>query len=428
MRFADSLRVAPFALAIAALTLAPAARAQAPGDDSAAYEPMSFAGDAASTTGCGSATNFGSGNTAVLYVDGYPCVPADYPDYDQPYTNVKICAPGSTTNCQVIDHVIVDSGSVGVRFIGSTIKKALLSALPAVTEGPNPITECEIYVSSFIYGPLKKADIYWAGKVARNFPVQIGGAAGFPIPTDCSSQGGSPTNDTASFDSNGLIGVAFPLVDTGIYYTCNSKGAKCAENYYGGIPNLIGAFSSDNNGVTMTMPQISLNGSATPAIGSLVFGVGTEANNKPPAGTVPLFNNSDGLFHMQIGSSKATAYIDSGTNTMSIAGTYPVCTDPGGNGFFCPKSNTPLAVGMYSISQTKPQFTVGYTMGNGSALLNLGYVAYNDLVGIADSSTTAGNAFALGLSNFFGHTMYFVFNSRKSSLGTGPINAVSPQK
>ena len=35
------------------------------------------------------------------------------------YVNVTICAPGSTTNCQTIDHVQVDTGSQGLRILSS---------------------------------------------------------------------------------------------------------------------------------------------------------------------------------------------------------------------------------------------------------------------------------------------------------------------
>jgi hypothetical protein len=47
---------------------------------------------------------------------------------DLVFTTVTICAPGSTTNCQTIDHVQVDTGSVGLRIISSVLASGL--ALP----------------------------------------------------------------------------------------------------------------------------------------------------------------------------------------------------------------------------------------------------------------------------------------------------------
>lgn len=36
---------------------------------------------------------------------------------DEPFTTVTICVPGTTT-CQSIDHVLVDTGSTGLRLLG----------------------------------------------------------------------------------------------------------------------------------------------------------------------------------------------------------------------------------------------------------------------------------------------------------------------
>ncbi len=33
------------------------------------------------------------------------------------FTNVTICQPGSTTNCQTVDNVLVDTGSIGLRIL-----------------------------------------------------------------------------------------------------------------------------------------------------------------------------------------------------------------------------------------------------------------------------------------------------------------------
>jgi hypothetical protein len=112
-------------------------------------------------------------------VDGFPCI--NWETYgvmfNQSYTNIKICAPGSTTNCQIIDHVIVDSGSDGVRVAATALKSPLLKALPSVTSGSKDLTECETYVDSFVYGPLKTVDLYIAGKSAKSVPIQVFGAA-----------------------------------------------------------------------------------------------------------------------------------------------------------------------------------------------------------------------------------------------------------
>ncbi|HYP68007.1 MAG TPA: DUF3443 family protein [Thiobacillaceae bacterium] len=49
------------------------------------------------------------------------------------YVSVTLCAPGSTTNCQTIDHLQVDTGASGVRVLASALQPALLAALPQST-------------------------------------------------------------------------------------------------------------------------------------------------------------------------------------------------------------------------------------------------------------------------------------------------------
>jgi hypothetical protein len=59
--------------------------------------------------------------------------------YNQPYVSVTLCAPG-TSNCQTIDHVLVDTGSVGLRILSSVLNASLLSALPLQTDASaNPV-------------------------------------------------------------------------------------------------------------------------------------------------------------------------------------------------------------------------------------------------------------------------------------------------
>lgn len=424
MKFADRSFVVAACAAVALLASAPGAGAQ---QDDASPAAQLFSPYNTATTGCGTATNIGSGNVAPLYVDGLPCVPADYPDWNQPYTNVKICAPGSTTNCQVFDHIIVDSGSDGLRLVASTVKSGLLSAMPSVTSSGRPIAECEQYVSSFTYGPLKAADVYIAGKLVKRFPIQMIGAKGFAVPATCSSGGGTETDTEAAFDGKGLVGVAFDLNDTGIYYSCGTSGSGCwIDNSYPGIPNLTSKFSSDNNGVVISLPSIALSGSASPVMGSLVFGVGTETNNTPPAGTIALSNNlSEGVFNIKVGTAKAQAYIDSGTNDLVIAGPWAKCGS--GDGYFC-ANNVAISMGLYGIGKTAPQYSIGFTIGNADNLLNNGDVAYKDVAEVASSGSSLTGTYALGLATFFGRTEYFVFNGKTSKLGTGPINAMSPQK
>jgi len=48
------------------------------------------------------------------------------------YASITLCAPG-TTNCQTIDHLVVDTGASGVRVLASVLQPGLLAALPLST-------------------------------------------------------------------------------------------------------------------------------------------------------------------------------------------------------------------------------------------------------------------------------------------------------
>src|ERR1700735_4765928 len=97
---------------------------------------------AASGGGGGAATGSGSTappppaltNFATVVVDAGPPAlsvgPNGFIQDNAPFVSVTLCAPGSTTNCQTIDHVLVDTGSVGLRVLQSVLTPSLLAAMP----------------------------------------------------------------------------------------------------------------------------------------------------------------------------------------------------------------------------------------------------------------------------------------------------------
>jgi len=123
-------------------------------------------------------------NTQSIVVDGGP---ADIPNLA--FASVTICAPGSTTNCQTIDHVQVDTGSSGLRIIASVLSPGL--ALPQQTDANgNPLVACAQFVDGFSWGPVKIADVRVAGEQANSVPIQVIGDGSFAaIPASCSSSG-----------------------------------------------------------------------------------------------------------------------------------------------------------------------------------------------------------------------------------------------
>src|ERR1700731_5420364 len=60
-----------------------------------------------------------------------------------PTVSVTVCPPGTTSNCQVISNIQVDTGSFGLRLVSSVLNTSLLAALPVSTlSGGAQLAEC----------------------------------------------------------------------------------------------------------------------------------------------------------------------------------------------------------------------------------------------------------------------------------------------
>src|SRR5579863_494089 len=86
------------------------------------------------------------------------------------FTTVTVCVPGTST-CQNIDHVLVDTGSVGLRLLSSQVTLTLPFTKDA---SANLIGNCVQYANlTYQWGPVAKADVKMAGEVASSIPIQI---------------------------------------------------------------------------------------------------------------------------------------------------------------------------------------------------------------------------------------------------------------
>ena len=183
--------------------------------------------------GSGSSSSPTVNNTLPITVDGGPDQIADLA-----FASVTICAPGSSTNCQTIDHIQVDTGSSGLRIISSLVSPSL--GLPQQSDGSgNPLAACAQFVDGFSWGSVKIADIRVAGEQASSVPIQLIGDPSFPsIPASCSNSG-PPENTVATFGANGLLGVGLFLQDCGpgcaqvaipgTYYSCPASGCVSTQ-------------------------------------------------------------------------------------------------------------------------------------------------------------------------------------------------------
>jgi hypothetical protein len=187
-------------------------------------------GDSGLATGSsgssGSSTPTGS-NVVGVVVDAGPT--STSPDINTLFTTVTVCVPGSTTNCQTIDHIQVDTMSYGLRILAPV----LTISLPVQpTSNGSSLVECTAFADGYSWGPVALADVQVSGESASSVPVQVIGDPNFTnVPADCSGVG--PAEDTVvAFGANGIIGVGVfaqdcgsgcvSVVDNQVYYSCTS--------------------------------------------------------------------------------------------------------------------------------------------------------------------------------------------------------------
>ena len=140
--------------------------------------------------GGGTASNGGpppppppTNNTASVIIDEGP----SNQSVNTMFTSVTVCVPGSTTLCQTIDHIQVDTGSYGLRLLAPVLTVTL--PVEMLADG-NSLAECTQFVDGYTWGPVVTADVQIAGETANSLPVQVIGDPRFTnIPTNCSGTG-----------------------------------------------------------------------------------------------------------------------------------------------------------------------------------------------------------------------------------------------
>jgi hypothetical protein len=374
-----------------------------------------------------------------------------------PFVTVRVCVPGSTTNCQNVKDVLLDTGSYGLRLLSSQVG----ISLPETTDSSgNTLAECTQFEGSYVWGSVATADVYMGGanntgEVATSVPIQLIGSSSIPgAPSSCTSSG-LPANDTvATLGANGILGVGLFVHDCGAacdpsstsppnpqpYYLCSSSSCTqtpLAESNQ--VQNPVALFANDNNGVVVKMNSVSDSGAIT-ATGSLIFGIGTESNNGLGSATVLTVNGFGDISTTYNG----VTYSDPTSGTSTNAGSF---FDTGSNGLFildattlgngisdCPTGSTSVGPSYYCpsnpVSLTATNVSAGtggataaapFTIANANTLLgNANNFAFDNLGGAFGSGT---EAFDWGLPFFFGRTIYFAINGATTPQGSGPYYA-----
>jgi hypothetical protein len=384
-------------------------------------------------------------NVAQVFVDYGPLNAGGYTN--GLFATVNVCVPGSTTDCQAIDNVLVDTGSTGLRLLGSV----LTLSLPALTDSNGVVlAECGQFLGGFIWGPLQSADLRIAGEQASGLAIQVIDESTYPVPSDCT---GFDSSSADTLGANGLLGVSSLLQDCGsacaarlgarsenpgLYYACSSATAggcqAAAVPVTKQLSNPVSFFSQDNNGTIIELPAIPADGAPSVA-GSLVFGIGTRENNGLGPATAMRLDSSGFLSTSYPPNGSAVlAFIDSGSNVISFldsATTHiPTCFDPqypSFSDFYCPSSTQNLSARLHD-AYGSVALDVSFSIANAEALFAHPYnVAFSNLGGPStdpqSGNTTLPAYFDWGLPFHFGRNVFTAIEGQATPAGAGPFVA-----
>lgn len=348
------------------------------------------------------------------------------------FLSVKVCVPGSTTQCQTIDNVEVDTQSTGLRIIGAV----LTIPLPIQTHNSSPLAECLQFADGSSFGPVARADLILptSGKQVNNLPVQIIGDSGYPtVPADCP---GPAENTVQAFGANGILGVGPFLQDcgpacvtvakpnnSGFYYvcpspsTCSNTTVTLAEQ----VPHPSAAFATDNNGVIVELP-VAPSAGAVSLAGSLVFGIGTQSNNVLGAATVLKADPNTAFIQATYsGTTYPQAYLDSGSNGNYFTdNSITVCAqNSSAPGFYCPPAPINIMATLQGTDNT--MLAADFTVDNASNDLsaNPKFTVFPRLAG----PTPRAGSFDLGLPFFYGRNIATAIEQQTTPAGPGPYYA-----
>jgi hypothetical protein len=386
--------------------------------------------------GCGggapaAATPVPVDNTQQLVVDMGPTLNGQSVGFvNSLYTSVTICLPASGT-CQTIDHILVDTGSSGLRLLASSVGLSLPYIVDANNNG---IGNCiQFPDTSFQWGPMALVDVHLSEEVASNIPIQIVAPSNFSGPPTACSAGGVPASTVSSLGANGILGVGLFRQDCGapcasstppnVYFTCPAAGCTVIPRALTSqLQNPVWMFPQDNNGLSIALPALGATGATTVA-GTITFGIGSQTNNalgtlKAQAAT------AQGTFTTTFnGVAYTNSSIDSGLGAFyfldSATTGLPNCGNGDAEGLYCAPSPVILPAMTSgpnpSSSGTIVTQNIGFSVWNALTLVDSGNPAFNNIGG------PNPGAFSWGLPFFYGRTVFIGVEGQSTPAGNGPF-------
>jgi hypothetical protein len=347
------------------------------------------------------------------------------------YTSVTICEPGSSSQCQTIEHVLVDSGSTGLRLLASVIRPDLRLNLQLSPQG-FPLLNCIQFVDgSFAWGPVAGFDLKLGGKTASALPTQLMGyTTTAALSGNCAT--GLPLNSVASLGANGVLGVGLLKQDcgancvinprNGYYFRCSTANCTAAQatvaNLTQQLSNPVSRFSSDNNGLVLDLPQVDPSG-AVGLNGTLVFGIGTQTNNQYVPGNVLNTSTTGRITTLLSGLQLTNSFLDTGSNAVYFDATsVPLCPGSGPVRFYCPPTRVNGSASL--IGTNGGNVPVNFAVDNALTLF-----ASPARAVLPTLAGTLGDpkGFDWGLPFFYGRRVFLGIENEPSPAGTGPFFA-----
>jgi len=393
----------------------------------------------------GSGSSASGSNVVTVTVDAGPTA-ALGGSFNIPSISVTLCQTGTTT-CATIDHVLVDTGSSGVRILASALAAAGLNLTPTTdpSNGSATIAECGPFADGYTWGPVTVADIEVGGEKASGASINIiddNSSYANAAPSSCTSFGAS-LNSVMAWAANGVIGVGLFAQDCGnscgecgtscgsgndVYYSCAAAANNCAFTpvaLSAQVDNPVYLFATDNNGSILRLPSISAAG-ATTATGSLIFGIGTQSNNALGSATVLTTDEYGDIVTVFNGQTLTESFIDSGSNAFffpdsSLATCPSDGTDDDITEFYCPASTVSLTA--TNQGQNGATSAVSFQIASLDNISNSEY-AIND-VGGSDIPVTGSSAnyFDFGVPFFYGRSVYTAIEGLTAGTTVGPYVA-----
>lgn len=360
-------------------------------------------------------SNASVSNSVPITVDGGPT--GQSPN-NTPFVSVTICSTTSPSSCQTIDHIILDTGSMGLRLFANKVNISLSKE----TSGSSNVGECTLFGSGYDWGSIALANVQMGGETAQSVPIQLINDSSIPsIPSDCSNEGAY--NDLGG--ANGIIGVNPLPYDNGSYYTCSGSSCSVSSAITSSqeVVSPVYMFAQDNNGVIVQLPQAPSTG-ATSLTGTLTFGIGTQSNNQLTASNIFTSNGTeqDGSFTTTYDGGTYDSIFDTGStelffDTPNNTAALTTCTD--NTDFYCPAKTTTISTQLSSLNSSSG-INFSFNIINFDNFIN----ANPNSVVIPNAGATGGsNFFIWGLPFFYGRTVFSAFSGASTSGGTGPYFA-----